>query len=62
MISDALYNKVTDIMSVVHNLDGNYDLPEVLQVIDSMRHLTEDDLHKMGDLPPVEDMVDLEVD
>ena len=44
MISDALYNKVTDIMSVVHNLDGNYDLPEVLQVIDSMRHLTEDDL------------------
>ena len=54
-VSDSLYCKVVDIMEVVHNLDGNYDLSEVGKVIDSLRNLTIEDLEAMDDLPHSDD-------
>ena len=49
-IPNSLVSKVVRIMETVFNLDGNFNEIEILQTLDSIRHLTIDDLDEIDSL------------
>ena len=49
-ISDEVYTKIISVMECVHNLDGNYDLSEVLQVAKVLQDFTINDMENIDEL------------
>ena len=49
-ISDEVYTKIISLMECVHNLDGNYDLSEVLEVAKVLQDFTVNDMENIDEL------------
>ena len=47
---DGCYHKVIALMECVHNLDGNYDESEVLQVAKELQNFTINDMEAIDQL------------
>ena len=53
-LNDEVYGKIVDLMECVHNLDGNYDESEVLQVADMLQNFSSNDLDHINSLDHVD--------
>ena len=57
-ISVEVFGKIVDLMECIHNLDGNYDESEVLQVADALRDFSSSDLDHINSLDHI-DMLEI---